>query len=155
MAVVDRPLTERERDVLLFLTARDDATAAGLRRQIEVARVVVESRCCASINLMARVEDADDAPAGGRPLTIQATIRSDPSRTVRLVTSGQARLSHVEISHDDETEGPRELPPPEELDSPTWWEWEPSADAPTEEWAAVPWPHGAVAPTGQTPRRLG
>jgi hypothetical protein len=138
VGVCDRPLTEREREVLLFLTARDDATAAGLRRQIEVARVLQDGECCASFHLSARREDAADAPAGGHPLAIEATLKSDPNRIVRLVTSGEARLSQVEITHDDEAEGPRELPPPEELNSPTWWEWQIS-NAPEEEWPVVPW----------------
>ena len=146
----DRNLTDREREVLLFLTAGDHDTATALREQVRYARVLKEASCCASAHVGASREDARDAPAGGL-LTIEAQVRGVPERVVRLVTSSEARLSHIEISHDGEAVGPPELPPTAELDSPHWWEWHWS-DAPPPGWRAVPWPPGTPAPKNVTPR---
>jgi hypothetical protein len=104
--------------VLSFLLGWDSPSAPALRRQAAVARVLKESRCCASIHLYSDPLEADDAPAAGI-LVIEATWTSSPRRSVRLTTSGEARLSHLELVHEEEDTAPFEFPPPSELAEPS------------------------------------
>jgi hypothetical protein len=89
-----------------------------LRRQVAVARVLRESSCCASIHLYADPAEADDAPASDF-VVVEALWTSSPRRSVRLTTSAEARLSHLELVHEEEETAPLEFPPPSELSEPS------------------------------------
>jgi hypothetical protein len=115
----ERSLTTRERQILDYLLRGDSSTAAALRRQAAVARVLQESPCCASIHLYADPAEAADAPAAGITI-IEAEWKGSPRRSVRLTTSGEARLSHLELVHEKEEIAPPEFPLPRELAEPSW-----------------------------------
>jgi hypothetical protein len=114
----ERDLTEREREVLSFLLRGESLTVIALRRQAAVARVLRESPCCASIHVYSDPIEADDAPAAGI-VVVEAEWTRSPRRSVRLTTSGGARLSHLELVHEEEETAPLEFPPPGELAEPS------------------------------------
>ena len=116
--MTDRPLTPRERDVLDFLLQGSDPIASALRNQVRVARVLQEAECCPSIHLYAEPREAERAPTD-RVLVIEAQYSDRPEQTVRLVTSANGWLSHLELVHVGGIPAPKEFPRPSELGPPS------------------------------------
>jgi hypothetical protein len=114
---VDRPLTEREEAVASFLaTALPDGGEA-IRTQLKAGRVLSEGWCCASVHIYGETDDSRPAHVE-RTMVIEAGWTSEPHRFVRLVIAGNGWISHLELVHEEEREGPREFPLPSELSPP-------------------------------------
>jgi hypothetical protein len=114
---VDRPLKEQEEAVASFLaTALPDGGEA-IRTQLKAGRVLSEGSCCASVHIYAHTDDSRPAPVE-RATVIEAGWTSEPHRFIRLAIAATGWISHLELVHEEEAEGPREFPPPSELRPP-------------------------------------
>ena len=104
---MDRPLTDRERDVLDALLAVEFDGVADLRRQAKDARVVGGCGCgCPSINFYSE-------PGTGLQVRVNAAVRGSDEELF-LFTLG-TRLAGIEYTSISD-QSPVELPEPGQLD---------------------------------------
>ncbi len=115
----ERPVNQREREVLRYLVSRaDESVVPALLRQVESARVLQgPGPCCATVHIYS---DVWSEGVTGQGFAIEAPWTQKPLRSVRLriAGGGPLQLSLLELRHEDEDIAPMEFPAPEQLGPP-------------------------------------